>query len=168
MHLFASQDVNWWTGVVWIIMFFISCLNSYSDGTHSLQGIHWWASDTFLTICSDEEQLGWPEREYIFSQFSFWRMQQQIKNRTLPGSRLFHLNGNEFNSGAISVLMCCYRCVKEAYSDWMRALWFKSPRQMEQCLISILSLTITYWHHFVGLRYYDGNRLNGTTLCKCL
>ncbi len=37
-------------------------------------------------------------------------------NRTLPGSRIFHLNGNEFNSGAISVLMC-YRCVKEAYSD---------------------------------------------------
>ncbi len=75
-------------------------------------------------------------------------------NRTLPGSRLFHLNGNEFNSGAISVLTCCYRCVKEAYSDWMRVLWFKSPRQMEQCLLSTLSLTITYWHHFVSLRYY--------------
>ncbi len=35
---FASQDVNWWTGVVWIIvMFFIS---SHSDGTHSLLRIH--------------------------------------------------------------------------------------------------------------------------------
>ncbi len=24
---------------------FISCLDSHSDGTHSLQSIHWWASD---------------------------------------------------------------------------------------------------------------------------
>ncbi len=33
---------------LWIIVmffFFISCLGSYSDGTHSLQRIHWWASD---------------------------------------------------------------------------------------------------------------------------
>ncbi len=32
---------------------FISCLDSHSDGTHSLQRIHWWASDgnsTFLQI----------------------------------------------------------------------------------------------------------------------
>ncbi len=38
---------------------FISCLDSHSDGTHSLQRIYWWTSDTrfarFLQICSDEE-----------------------------------------------------------------------------------------------------------------
>ncbi len=27
---------------------FISCLDSHSDGTHSLQRIHWWASDVML------------------------------------------------------------------------------------------------------------------------
>ncbi len=27
---------------------FISCLDSHSDGTHSLQSIHWWASDGML------------------------------------------------------------------------------------------------------------------------
>ncbi len=27
---------------------FISCLESHSDGTHSLQRIHWWASDAML------------------------------------------------------------------------------------------------------------------------
>ncbi len=37
---------------------FISCLDSHSDGTHSLQRIHWWARDTtFLQICSDEETI---------------------------------------------------------------------------------------------------------------
>ncbi len=40
---------------------FISCLDSHSDGTHSLLRIHYWASDvmlhnaTFLQICSHEE-----------------------------------------------------------------------------------------------------------------
>ncbi len=40
-----------------IVIFFISYLNSHSDGTHSLQKLHWWASDvvTFLQICSGEE-----------------------------------------------------------------------------------------------------------------
>ncbi len=34
-----SPDVNWWPGVVWIIVMFLS--DSHSDGTHSLQSIHW-------------------------------------------------------------------------------------------------------------------------------
>ncbi len=29
---------------------FISCLDSHSDGTHSLQRIHWWASDVMLFL----------------------------------------------------------------------------------------------------------------------
>ncbi len=38
---------------------FISCLGSHSDGTHSLQRIHWWANDVMLNakICSDEETI---------------------------------------------------------------------------------------------------------------
>ncbi len=39
----APQDINWWTGVLWIIVMFVS--DSHSDGTHSLQSIHCWASD---------------------------------------------------------------------------------------------------------------------------
>ncbi len=34
-------------------MFLISCLASYSDGTHSLQTIHWWENYAkFLQLCS--------------------------------------------------------------------------------------------------------------------
>ncbi len=48
-QLFTSQDINWWTGVVWITCdVFISCLDSHSDGTHSLQRNHWWASAVML------------------------------------------------------------------------------------------------------------------------
>ncbi len=47
--------------MVWIacgLYVFISCLDSHSDGTHSLQRIHWWTGDVMLNfskICSDEE-----------------------------------------------------------------------------------------------------------------
>ncbi len=47
-QLLSSPHVNWWTGAVWIIVMFLS--DSHSDGTHSLQSIYCWASDTFLQI----------------------------------------------------------------------------------------------------------------------
>ncbi len=46
-----NKIIKWWTGVVWIADYcdvFISCLDSHSDGTHSLHRIHWWASDVML------------------------------------------------------------------------------------------------------------------------
>ncbi len=49
MQLFTSQDVNWWTGKCGVLVDYcdvcISCLDSHSDGTHSLQRIHWWTSN---------------------------------------------------------------------------------------------------------------------------
>ncbi len=59
---------------------FISCLDCYSNGTHSLQRIHWWASDVMLHFSksvlletnSSTVHLGWPECEHIFSKFSFF------------------------------------------------------------------------------------------------
>ncbi len=51
--LFTSQDVHWWTGVMWntydYCNVFISCLDAHSDGTHLLQRIHWLASYVFST-----------------------------------------------------------------------------------------------------------------------
>ncbi len=57
-HFFLTKplmlDVNWYTRVVWITCdVFISCLDSHSDGTHSVQRIHWRASDVKLRF--DEE-----------------------------------------------------------------------------------------------------------------
>ncbi len=49
-NLLSSPDVNWWTGVLWcfyqtlILTAPIHCrasIDSHSDGTHSLQSIHW-------------------------------------------------------------------------------------------------------------------------------
>ncbi len=58
MDLFLTKVLfhfRWCTGVVWIICGLLWCFyhlfDSHSDGTHSLQSIHWWAkwwNDTFL------------------------------------------------------------------------------------------------------------------------
>ncbi len=56
-----------WSGVDYCD-FFISCLDSYSDGTHSLQRIQLWESDAMLhffkSILMKKQthlQLGWPD-----------------------------------------------------------------------------------------------------------
>ncbi len=42
---------------------FISCFDSHSDGTHSLQRIHWWASDVMLhfskSVLIKKQQESW-------------------------------------------------------------------------------------------------------------
>ncbi len=48
-----------WSGVdyLWnIVMFLISCLDSHSDGTHSLQSIHCWDTDE---ICDQSKDFQW-------------------------------------------------------------------------------------------------------------
>ncbi len=47
---------------------FISCLNTHSDGTHSLQWIHWWASDGMLHLSKSVPMM--KKGEYILSTFS--------------------------------------------------------------------------------------------------
>ncbi len=55
---------------------FISCLDSHSDGTHSLQSIHWWASNaTYIAVPMENKShihLGWSKGEEMFSNFNFW------------------------------------------------------------------------------------------------
>ncbi len=44
-----------WSGVDYCDVF-ISCLDSHSDGTHSLQSIHWWASDAVRHFSKSDEE----------------------------------------------------------------------------------------------------------------
>ncbi len=55
-------------GVVWITVMFLSAVWIHSDGTHSLQMIHWWASHVKLNFskCFPMKKqthlyVGWPE-----------------------------------------------------------------------------------------------------------
>ncbi len=42
--------INWLTGVLCVTRGLLWCFDSHSDGTHSLQRIHWWASDVMLNF----------------------------------------------------------------------------------------------------------------------
>jgi len=56
LHKMLTDGLEWCGLLEDCCDVFISCLDSHSGGTHSLQRIHWWASDAkFLLICSDEE-----------------------------------------------------------------------------------------------------------------
>ncbi len=45
---FITNKIEW--SVVDYCDVFIGCLDSHSDGTHSLQMIHWWASNVMLNL----------------------------------------------------------------------------------------------------------------------
>ncbi len=79
--------------MVWIIVMFIS--DSHSDGTHSLQGIHWWASDVYATFL----QIWWRNKLiYILN---------SLRVRTFSANFLFYFGVNySFKSRFYSV---CYR-----------------------------------------------------------
>ncbi len=51
MQLFTLQDIN-----DELESFGLLCLDSHSDGTHSLQRIHWWASDAMLHFYKSDEE----------------------------------------------------------------------------------------------------------------
>ncbi len=76
MQLLSSPDVNWWSGVMWIIVMFLS--DSHSDGTHSLQSIHCWDTDAVLHFSKSDEESnsstscmtwGWEHLHFLANYF---------------------------------------------------------------------------------------------------
>ncbi len=51
-----TDGLEWYGLLVDYCGVFISCLDSHSDGTHSLQRIHWWASDVMLHFSKSDEE----------------------------------------------------------------------------------------------------------------
>ncbi len=73
-QLFALKEDRMWCGLLWC---FYHCLDSHSDGTHSLQRIHWGVNDVMLHSSKSVPMkkqthlhFRWPGGEYIF--FSGW------------------------------------------------------------------------------------------------
>ncbi len=54
--------LNWWTGVVWIIVMFLSAVWTLilTAPIHSQQRIYWWASDTMLHFSKSDEETWRP------------------------------------------------------------------------------------------------------------
>ncbi len=78
MQLFISQDINWWTSVVWITCGLLWCfyqLFGLSFWRHPFTAedplVRKWCNATFLQICSHEETNPTSWKDLIFSKFSF-------------------------------------------------------------------------------------------------
>ncbi len=77
LYKMLTDGLKWCGLLVDYCYVFIRCLDSHSDGTHSQQRIHWWASDvmlnfSFLMKKQIHVHFGWLKGEYIFSNFHFW------------------------------------------------------------------------------------------------
>ncbi len=94
MALFIINTAFHITGVVWITCdVCISCLDSHSDGTHSLQRIHRWASDVMLNYFhlfrwSKKTHLhlgwskGWVKFQQIFSPLTMnYSFNEKLENK---------------------------------------------------------------------------------------
>ncbi len=74
MQHFTSKDINWWTGVVWIIVIFFQ-LFELSFWRHPFTAedplVSKWCNAIFLQICSNDKQtplhLGWIEDDCNFN-----------------------------------------------------------------------------------------------------
>ncbi len=73
-QLLSSPDVNWWTGVVWIIVMFLSAVWTLilTAPIHCRASIDetlmQWCISTNLMKKQTHLHLGWPESEHIFSE----------------------------------------------------------------------------------------------------
>ncbi len=70
---FLFSRHNWWLEWCGLLWCFISCLDSHSDGTHSLQRIHWWASDAMLHFSKSvlmNSSTSWMTWEWVY--FNLW------------------------------------------------------------------------------------------------
>ncbi len=91
-ELLSSPDVNWWTGVVWIIVMFLSAVWTLilTAPIHCRASIaetlmQWHISPNLMKK-QTHLNLGLPEGEDIFSQFSFfgWTIALKIITISLP------------------------------------------------------------------------------------
>ncbi len=80
---------------------FVNCLDFHSDGTHLLQRIHWWASDTkFLKFCSNEETNSSTSCIANFKLFLF-KLKHYIKSRYSLIHKPSRLNNLQFSSRSV-------------------------------------------------------------------
>ncbi len=108
LHRTSIDGLEWCGLLVDYCDVFISCLDSHSDGTHSLQRIHWWGSDVMLQffkyVLMKNKLIYFLDglRVNTFSANFFFLLNYSLNNTT-PFSPL--RNNCYFNSHAISCML---------------------------------------------------------------
>ncbi len=98
LHKMLTDGLEWCGSLVDYCDVFISCLDSHSDGTHSLQSIHCWDSDVMLHFSKSDEETnsstsrmawGWVKfhQMFIFEWTIPWNSELRLNNfsKTVSG-----------------------------------------------------------------------------------
>ncbi len=84
---------------------FISCLDSDSDGTHSLQRMHWWASDVMLNF-SRSVQMKKRTHLHPKGEFFFCNVYKKISSWK-SSTNVYWLNAEH---SMVFVMLCLWTC----------------------------------------------------------
>ncbi len=96
-----TDGLEWYGLLVDYCGVFISCLDSHSDGTHSLQRIHWWASDVMLHFSKSDEETNFSTSSMAWG----WVYFHQILNVWVNYSFKFKIIC--FNMDVVLPLLLC-------------------------------------------------------------
>ncbi len=167
---------------MWIVvLFLINSLDSHFDGTHSLQRIHWWASDAMMNFSKSvlmknqtHLHLGWPEGKYckFLANFHF--------------SVIYSFKGifsSKKNLSQITQMFLATSLTTWNNSNWKYRRTF--PHLAVRCVASMIGLlsecnksVCTWPQHLIhrcvfleelvseALRESGGNERNGLYWCK--
>ncbi len=127
-HLLSSPDVNWWTGVVWIIVMFLS--DSHSDGTHSLQSIHFWDTDAETHFYKSDEETN-----------SSWS-QMACRRSTFSGHLIFCLS--YYFNDVLMILFCCVLFVYSDFHSWLVSLQTASSHSVSSVLMLWMAVMLPF------------------------
>jgi len=126
---------------LWIIVvFLITCLETYSDGTHSLQRIYWWTNNIMLNF---SKSVRMDRGAYIFSNF----LNYPFKHLKLS----FQLYQNKL--GSVSVNKACWTIsappcgVKWALHQY-KASFLVSPLDHCKNVYFIVKMWLIHWDLF--------------------
>ncbi len=120
---------------------FISCLDSHSDGTHSLHSIHCWVSDAMLNffwqICSDKETYtSWMAWGWVHFQQTHFLVNYSFKLLYLWFSDVW-VTAELLKRTSVCVIF--YHCVSDTLSE--------SRRNWRQCILVETVLKSTSHHN---------------------
>ncbi len=116
---------------------FISCLDSHSDGTHSLQRIHWFASDKMLNF---SKSFLMKKHIYLLGGL---RVSTLSRNVNFWVNKLFKNRKSEMFASYISVSVTFQPWCNETFQVWLKCAI--------TCLVN--SVQVYYWLSPPGLAW---------------
>ncbi len=139
VHLAAfHKTLMDWSGVDYCNVF-ISCLDSHSDGTHSPQRSHWWASDAMLHFSKSDE-----ETNSSTSCMTWVRV--KFQHIVISGWTISKMHAHEEDRSVQKWLALTFACSPELAQS--NLYWAGARPSAESTAPASLTWTSCLWHFY--------------------